>query len=86
MDIDIINERKKALIFKENKIKVHATCGPDTYYNGTIDSVGEDFFFIIDIRFGKKLVLFAELKRGLEPFNEIGSNKRENGDWNNWQA
>jgi len=64
-------EYKRALLFLERMITVHASKKDGFWCNGLLLEVAKDFFVIKD-RFGgqEKFIYFEELKKPLEPFKE----------------
>lgn len=68
INIDIEHEKKKALIFKDNKTRVHISKTNGEWWNGIIDELGSEFFFV-NTEIGRKLILYEELAKGIEPFN-----------------
>ena len=62
------NEYERALIFFNRKIIVHVVKEDGTFYNGLILEISKEFFVIQDRVMGEQYVLFAELKRQIEPY------------------
>lgn len=62
----------KAKIYSANKILVHITKKNGTFYNGLITEVSAsgDFFFIEDLKEGRRLVLFSELNKEITEYKE----------------
>lgn len=61
---------ERARVFLATKTPVHIVKKNGTFYNGIIDSVSEggDFFFINDLKEGRKLIFFLELNREIEEY------------------
>lgn len=75
MDDETNNEemnRRRALAFYKEKLKVHITKTNGTFYNGQIIKVDNDFFVIEDREEGAKVVFFFELKNPIEEYEEVG--------------
>ena len=64
--------RRRALAFYEEKLKVHITKIDGTFYNGQILKVNKDYFVIEDREDGPKIVFFFELKNPIEKYQEVG--------------
>ena len=65
---------EKAKVFLENNIEVHIVKHDGTFYNGLITNISEskDFFFINDLKEGKKLIFFSQLNKEIEEYKRIG--------------
>lgn len=75
MTIDNDNEKRRAEVFLNNKIQIHVSKTDGRFFNGYILNVGSDFFILKD-RFNDKqqFIFFSELKKPLEPFQEVREN------------
>jgi hypothetical protein len=65
----------RAKYFSKKQIPVHIILKSGIYYNGIIDEVTHDFFFINDKFNGRKLIFFIELKKTVDEYKkpeEIG--------------
>jgi len=64
-------EYKRALLFLNRKIIVHATTN-NFWCNGLLLEVTKDFIVVKDRIDGQeKFIYFSELKKPLEPFKEV---------------
>ena len=59
---------KRALVFFERKVIVHASLRDGKFYNGRLFSVQPDFFEIHDRITGLQMVFFSELTRALQEY------------------
>jgi hypothetical protein len=71
IDVNVADEKKKALIFSERKTTVHISKINGLWNNGIILEIGNDFFIIKDRLDGREtLVLFSELDNPIEIYKE----------------
>ena len=68
--------KKQALVYSRKKIPVHISKDDGIFYNGIIIEVGSNFFFIDDLKEGRQLVFFSQLKQEVVEYKE----KKEEGE------
>ncbi len=64
-------DRNVVLSFKEEGLKIHISLKNETFLNGNVLRVFEDFFVIDDKVYGPTNVFFDELNKPVEEFKEV---------------
>jgi hypothetical protein len=65
---DVVLDQKIKL-FLNMKQLIHVKLKTDTFYNGTIEEISDDFFMLKDRKIGLVPVFLLEIER-IEPFKE----------------
>lgn len=64
-------DRNVVLAFQKEGLKIHISLKKETFLNGKVIRVFEDFFVIDDLKYGPTNVFFHELNKPVEEFKEV---------------
>ena len=70
-------DRNVVLSFMEAGLKVHVSKKNETFLNGNVLRVFEEFFVIEDQVYGPTNVFFHELNKPVEEFKEVTNGRRK---------
>ena len=80
-ELNLDDERHRASLLFKKQIRVHVTKKDGIFHNGLIIELSKDFFVIDDLIKGEQLVLFTDLRKSIEIYNdikEVGDGTRTN--------
>ena len=61
----------RANVFMKRGDKIHISKRSGVFYNGYITEVSNHFFFLDDVKNGRKLIFFGELNKPIEEFRLV---------------